>query len=421
MPTDQVLIPSPVLDARTEAARIAARLDRTIGNYTLADAELGRDTYEDLITLINDNLQTAVIDRLAPELSSVRPAEAHVVLLTEMERAGIEMQFALNQLPEQNRIALYRILGVTLQAAIAATTTLLFTKSSGAVGTSVTIPQGTEVTSQDRSITVATTAPLVLGVGVPSGSVAAASTVAGDIGRIPTGAINVLTTSIAGILTVSNTTDLAGGRNAESTAQAEIRAREEMRAGERLLTAEDWTDFIYFELLRRKGRVTAFEFYLGNFAVGGLGYLLLIVQDENGLAASNATLQLVSETIAVKHAAGLQITAREADYKNFSILADITIKQGASADLLKQRAEQNLRAFFAPLTFDYGPNSLDRFISLSDIVGQIEQAGPDKISVVTIDNKVSIILVIGDVAYQQDVSLEVGQLPNLVDVTFTVI
>ena len=57
--------------------------------------------------------------------------------------------------------------------------------------------------------------------------------------------------------------------------------------------------------------------------------------------------------------------------------------KGSAALIAKATA--NLQAFFDPLRFPYGPVYVDgvlqtRFISLSDIVGQIEAAGPRSIS-----------------------------------------
>lgn len=419
MPTDAVLIPSPVLDPRTERARIAARLDRTVGNYTREDAEQLRDAGEDIIALIDEGHQTDVEDRLAPELTSVRPAEAHVALLTEMELSVIQLQYALNLLPEQNRIALYRILGITLQAATPATCTLFFTRLSGFSGQVVTIPAGTVVATEDRAVRVATDEELTINAGGPgTGRVPATATTAGDIGRVPAGTLGLLLQSVAGVASVVNSTDLAGGRNDEPTSQAEIRAREGMRRGNHLTTAQDWVDFIYFETIRRRGRVTAFEGFLYDFTKGGLGYTLLVAQDERGLAISEGSLQAISTLIAERHVAGIQITARSAEYREFSIRVAVSVRTGASPGKLTGRAKNNLIAFFSPLTFPYGPAETDRVISLSDIVGQVEGAGNDLISVITKGNQFAVAIVVDGLEIAADFPLLIGELPALQSVEF---
>jgi uncharacterized phage protein gp47/JayE len=418
---DGVLIPSPVLDPSTEVERIAARLDRTIGVYTIEDAELLRSVAEELIRLLENGLETEAIDKLVPELSSVRASEAHTAMLTEMERALSMLVFALNQLPEQNRIALYQILGITLQPDLAATTTLQFTKTAAFLNQDVTLPAGVLVATQDRAVRVTTDEELLVPSGDASGIVAATSVVAGDIGRTPAGTLSLLLESVAGIESVTNTSDLSGGRNGETTAEAEIRAREEMRQGIHRSTGGDWEDHIKFEILRRKGRVTAFEQYLADFSLGGLGYLLLVVQDELGLAPSETTMAEIGAAIAERHVAGIQVTARPPEFLAFDIEADVTIRLGSSASALKTRAGQSLRDFYSPLVFRFGPSEADRFISISDIVGLIESAGRDEISVKQAGGRFSVSIIVADAVLQDDVPLAVGELPTLGLVTLNVV
>src|SRR6185503_16685210 len=139
MPTDELLIPDPVLDDRAETDRIAARIHRSIGNLTVDDAQVIIEFGEALRSMIEN--AGAVSEPLLPELSSARPAEAHTVLLTETERVFTETLFRFNQLPNKVRIGLLRLLGVTLRPAVAATTLLQFTKSDAFLNIDVTIPE----------------------------------------------------------------------------------------------------------------------------------------------------------------------------------------------------------------------------------------------------------------------------------------
>jgi hypothetical protein len=269
MPITDTLIPDPVLDSRTEAERIAARIHRSIGNLTEDDADLMIQFGEELKAMIAAT--GAVSDPLLPELSSVRPAEAHTVLLTEIERTFTETVFRLNQVPDKVRIALLRLLGIELRAAVAATTTLRFTKTDDYLNIEVTIPAGTEVATEDRRLRVVTTADLIIAAATPSATVQARATDEGDIGVVKPNTIGLLLDSLSGIAGVTNTTNLTGGSNAESVEQGKIRAREEMRIGEHLGSVDDFETQILFEVLRRKGRVTGFEGYLSDFSRAALG------------------------------------------------------------------------------------------------------------------------------------------------------
>src|ERR1051325_482437 len=127
MPRPDPLPPDPLPVLRTEAERIAARIHRATDSLTIDDADLIIQYGEELKVMIEAT--GAVDDPLLPELTSARPAEAHVVLLTEIERAFTETLYRLNQVPNKVHIALLRLLGIELRAAVAATTTLQFTKT----------------------------------------------------------------------------------------------------------------------------------------------------------------------------------------------------------------------------------------------------------------------------------------------------
>jgi phage-related baseplate assembly protein len=419
MPTDENLIPDPILDDRSEAARIAARLHRSIGNLSVDDADMIIDYGEQL----KDMLETsgAVSVPLLPELSSARPAEAHTVLLTEIERTFSETLFRFNLIPDKTRIALLRQLGIELRPAVAATTTLQFTKTDDFLNIAVLIPAGTEVATEDRRIRVATNADFTIPAGTLTGTVQATCTEEGDIGRIPPGSVGLLLQSVAGIASVTNTTNLTGGANAETSEQGKIRAREEMRIGEHLGSAADFEDYIYFEILRRKGRVTAFEQFLSNFSKSELGYLLLVIQGADGLSPTQALLDTVSAVVNQRHVGGLLVSVRGPEFKAFNLSVEVTIASGSSATTLTNKAKDNLTKFYDPLRFAYGPLFPDRFISLSDIVGQIEAAGPNLISVKTSNNRFAVTITIGGVQFQQDIALGIGELPALGTVALNVV
>lgn len=417
MPNEDILIPDPILDDRLEAERIAARLHRSIGNLTAEDADAiiaYGEALRDLIDAVG-----AINDPLLPELSSARPAEAHIMLLTEIERASSETLYRFNQLPNKVRIGLLRQQGVVLLAATAATTTLLFTKSEDYLDVEVTIPAGTEVTTDDFSLRVTTDTVLVIGSGTGSGSVTATAVDTGDIGRIPAYSFSLLTQALAGLESVTNTSALTGGSDGESEQQGEIRARNEFAIGEHLGSPTDWETWVYFELLRRQGRVTTFEGYLSNFSLGPLGYLLLVVQGADGLAPTQTTLNQIAALINARHVAGLSVSVRGPVYRQFDVEADVKIVRGQGAAALIAKATSNLQTFYNPLRYAYGPDRSERYIGLSDIVGQIEAASPQSISVLTEQNAFAVTIIIDSVRYNQDIKLSIGELPLLGTVTLT--
>jgi hypothetical protein len=352
-----------------------------------------------------------------PELSSARPAEAHTVLLTEIERTFDETLFRLNQVPNKVRISLLRLLGIELRPAVAASTTLQFTKVDDYLNVEVSIPAGTEVMTEDRRIRVATVQELAIAAATASGTVQAKAVDEGDIGIIKPNTIGLLIDSIAGIAGVTNTTNLTGGANAETVEQGKIRAREEMRVGGHLGSVDDFETYIYFEVLRRKGRITGFEQYLSDFSQAALGYLLLIIQGADGLAPTQEILNEVSTVVNQRHVAGIYVSVRAPIYKGFNITANVKITEGQSASTLINKAKQNLSAFYNPLTFPYGPNETERYISISDIVGRIEASSPQGISV----NIDSIVITVGEVEYKQDILLSLGELPSLQTITLTAV
>lgn len=419
MPTDDVLIPDPVLDDRLEADRIASRLHRSIGGLTVDDAQAGIDFFEALRSMI---IATgAVSEPLLPELSSARPAEAHVVLLTEIERTFTETNYRFNQIPNKVRVALLRLMGIILRPAAAATTTLQFTKTADYLNVEVTIPAGTEVATDDRKVRVTTDVDLVIPAATSSATVPATATTEGDIGRLPPNTIGLLLQSVAGIALVINTTALTGGADAETADQGKIRARQEFDIGEHLGSSLDWENWIYFEVLRRHGRVTAFERYLSDFSKSTLGYLLIVIQGADGLAPTQALLDSVGAVINQRHVAGISVAVRGPSFKSFQISASVKIEHGVNATTLINKAKSNLTAFFDPLQFPYGPNETDRFLSISDIVGQIEAASPRSISVIRQSGGFAITITIDGTDYFEDIPLGIGELPALGDVTLTTI
>ncbi len=414
-----VLIPDPILDDRKERERIAQGLQRLVGeNLTPEDAEFGEQVFRDLRALLAAGGDSR--PSLLPKITSLRPGEPQYVLLTELLRLPTQMLFKMNQVPNKNRVAFLRLLNTEMIPETAATTTLRFTKHSNFIAQPVVIPGGTVIANRTGQIRVTTDEDLTLDAGVEVGEVGATSLTAGFIGRINPGVIGFSQSAIGGIREITNTTFLAGGRNAETVEQAIIRAREMMMVGEHLGSAEDYIKHILFYILRGLGRVVAFEFYRGDFAYAGPGYLLLAIQGEDGLSPTTEILQQASAVISQRHVAGIDVVARAPVYREFAIEIDFEVETGQGANELIEQAKKNILFRYDPLRFKFGTVET-RYIKLSDIVGAVEAAGTDQISVKNSAGRFHINLHVKDAdgsvsILNQDVPLAISEIPALTEI-----
>jgi uncharacterized phage protein gp47/JayE len=421
---DDNLIPDPILDDSREEDRIAARIHRSVAGVTADSAQAVIDFGEgiklwgqSLLDMVNAS--GAVSEPLLSEITSPEPAHASVRLLVNVEQAFTETHYRFNQLPDKVLVNLLRLMGVELQPAIASSCTLQFTKVADYLNQDVEVPAGVQVRTEDRQVIVSTDDDLVIPSGQMTAAVTASATTEGPV-RSDANTIGVALTSLAGVASVTNTTALTGGAAAELPDQGKVRARREFSIGRHLGSVNDYETYITDNILRSGGRVTGFEGYLYDFSQAALGNALLIVQGTDGLAPAEATLAAVQGVINERHVAGLYVTARGPKFKPFDVTARVSIARGASATTLINKSKANLAAFFDPLRFEYGPAFPDRFISLSDIVGQIESASPRLISVKTVGGLFDVTFTVDGTDYMEDIHLDIGELPLLNTVTLTV-
>jgi len=412
-----VLIEDPNLDNRKEEERVAKACLRMIGdNLTPEDALFG----EEVFRRIRVALESGEVpdEALLPQLSTIYPGDPQYVLISELTRLPTMMIKRMNRIPDKMRKAFLRLLNTTLIPAISATTTLRFKKLNGWLNRDLLIPAGSVIADKTSQIRVATNIDLLIPAGSLTGTVNATSLTGGNIGRINPGILSLLQSAVAGLIEITNVTHLTGGRDAESTFQAMIRARESLRIGQHLGAADDYVVHIFTTMLRGLGRVTPFEFYRSNFTPIGAGYLTLAIQAEDGFPPSDPLMAQIAEVIRKRHVAGIYVSAVPALYKQFSIEAQVTLRAGPLADATKAQAISNIKARYNPLSFRFGLDMGTRFIGLSDIAGAVEAAGQDQIS---INNKgnvfpITVILPTGE-RKQEDVRLEPGELPLLDQIT----
>ena len=412
--TGGVLIPTPVLDTTTEEQFIANTIWETIGGV-LDVNQINRNiaVWQQVLALFQS--QGINQSPLLSELSSARVADAHVVLLTGTLRPHVETRFMFNQIPDQNRIAFLQLLGVTLLAATAASCTMQFTKTDDFLDTAVLIPAGTNITTNDQQVRVATVADLNIPAGSLAGTVTAQSTTAGDIGTISANSIGVIMSSLPGILGATNITTLTGGTNGETVQEAEIRARDQFDIGQHLGASQDYVNYIEPNILGNSGRVTPFEGYQQNFVFQGNGYLLIVIQGPDGLAPPTSTLENVQAVMASRHVAGIQVVGGQANYRELQISANVVVAPGQNATILTNKAISNLQSLYDPLTFSYGPGAGQRYIALDDIIEAIVAAGPLGISVQRLQGQYQVTITLDGTVYgNQDVPLGLGDLPQLI-------
>jgi hypothetical protein len=411
------------------------------GTYTVTFAPSAPPLYELTgtatggATTVSATYQPNQIDPpLLPELSSARPAESHIVILTELERMQTYTNFRFNQLPNKVRVGLLRIIGITLIPALAATTTLQFTKTLDFLNIDVTVPSGTGVASLDRTVQVTTDLDLDIPAGTLSATVSATAISAGNIGQIAIGSLGLLLQAIAGIAAVTNTTVLSGGRDAETPGQAKIRARSLMAipggtpAGQHLGSVNDWSGYLYYNVLLRLGRVTIFENYLSNFTIApGQGHMTIVVQDDTGSFPSQGTLNQAAAAVGLYRVAGINVAVTGPQFFEFTLSVNIKITPGVGSAAIIAKATQNLMNWFSTMTFAYGPtydqngNLEIRYINLGDIVAQIINAAPQYVTVADQNGVFEITITSGGANYSTDIALGVGQLPLLDSVTLSVV
>jgi hypothetical protein len=444
MPTDKELIPTPILDERTEAQFIADTLYAMLPDPPQADDEAAIARWEAECERNVAIWQAARplrrergknLDPKTSELTSMRAPESHVVIITNVMRPHVETRFRFNHLPAKIRIELLRQLGVVLQAARPATTTLRFTKSPGFINDEVAVPAGTEVRSIDGQVTVITDSELVIEAGVTSGTVGATSVEAGDFESIDAFTLGQLGDPLVGIESVTNVIPLSGGAKAETVQEGVIRAREEMRVGEHLGSAQDFADHIFFKVLNRRGRVTAFEGYFSDFSPAvvlsnsseGLvelpspGYLLLVVQSQGGFSPSEQLFEAINAVVRQRKVAGIYVSVRAPAYRNFDITAQVTFARGQQSETIKSKAKALLRDFYSPLKFPYGPEFTNRKIGVGDIAARIDDAAPDLIDVSTVGGKLQVVISSDGVDYDDHLSLSVGELPKLQNINLVTV
>lgn len=186
-----------------------------------------------------DQVVASVIDALPAEFSDRNPASLTVKLIEGIGAIYALLLYQLNRWPEAVELALINLLGLEQRAATAAHVTLRFT--TGAAASATTVPAGAQVkTGADADALVFTTDEALI---VPAtggdAEVTATCTTTGSAGNVPAATLTTLSAPIPGIATVTNPASATGGQDLETLAALKARTPLELRAQDRVVTAED--------------------------------------------------------------------------------------------------------------------------------------------------------------------------------------
>jgi predicted phage baseplate assembly protein len=187
----------------------------------------------------------------------------------------------------------------------------------------------------------------------------------GVVGNVPVGKLQVLRSAIPYIDGVSNLRRASGGRDQENLDEAKLRARREMRAQQRAVTAED------FEHLSR-GASRAVARVRCNAPGNGDGGLppgmveLLVVPaafealragDVSQLALDPGLKKTVRAHMDQYRLLTTTLNVREPDYVGVSVQAEIVPSEYSQPEVVQARVIEALRAFISPLAI--GDNGLE--------------------------------------------------------------
>lgn len=216
----------------------------------------------------------------------------------------------------------------------------------------------------------------------------------GVAGNVPAGRLQVLKTSIPYVDRVSNLRPASGGRDQESLEEAKMRARREMRAQQRAVTAEDYEN-LSRGATRALARVkcNAPRNSSGSLSPGTVE-ILAVPAAYDALRAHDLSALHLPEALAKELETHLDryrlltttLRIREPNYVGIKVRAEIVVGEYASPDLVRTRVVETLNRFLCPLALDppdgtehplFGPKwegwPFGRDLYLSEIYTLIQQ------------------------------------------------
>lgn len=401
------LIPAPEIEIRDEQQLAAEAIARTSGGLTadLVNAQI--EERRRLLALIESGVGVYPI---CPELTNANPSAPHTVILEAMGWLLGQMAYRINQIPKQNQIAFANLFRIGLREAEPATTILTFYVAPPN-DVDVTVPIGTQISTDDGSVIFRTTAALVIPFGDESGSVAASNINVGSLLLSPEQLVKMVD-PIAWVDSVTNLAAIDGGGDDETIEEALERARSYQRRGEKLVSVLDFEDAIRYDVLRGNGIVRGFPFVVQGAFSGPArpGHTTFVVMTRNGLPITIANKQTINSIL--MQAIGNQfIYISDPIYTSFNVTATVKLTNAApqAINATKTAIETNLRTFYAADRENFG-----RPILRSEIIALIE--GTQNVDRIVSDPAGPILE-----SPLVDTKLQPWELPKVVTVTLTTV
>jgi predicted phage baseplate assembly protein len=178
----------------------------------------------------------------------------------------------------------------------------------------------------------------------------------GIIGNMPAGRIEVLKSAIPYIDRVTNMVRAEGGRDAETLDEAQLRARREIRAQQRAVTAEDYESLAKLAS-RTVARVKCRAPGKDTLLPPGTLELLIVPAALDGLQVGDLTkLYLDPELVKLidKHLDQFRLLTtnlriREPRYVGVKVLAEIVVAEYSQPAIVQARVIDSLKNFISPL------------------------------------------------------------------------
>ena len=399
------LIPAPLLDDRSGEQIAAQAIARVSSSPTIALIDRYIETLRAVRALV---VAGQIAPPLCSELTNANPSSPHTVLIEAFSWLVEQIQFLINQVPDQNRIEFARLFKTELRKATKATTSLVFTVNPPP-GVDVTIPPGSQVQTTDGEIIFETTEELIIPAGEVSGTAAAQRTVAG-LTLLAPDTLTELADPLAWVGGVTNTEAVESGSDDETVESALERARNYQRRAERWVTAQDVKEGILEVVLQGNGIVKVWDFIKdGDWETPQAGHTTVVVMTRTGDVVSESVKAAIRTKL--REMVGAIFTyLKDPSFVDFNVTANIKLKAFQSELAVKADAERRLREFYAPSN----DGNFGRSILRSEIIGVIEgTAGIDRI-----EPQPGGAILAAPVA---DVDIAPYEMPRLVTVTLTVV
>ena len=186
----------------------------------------------------------------------------------------------------------------------------------------------------------------------------------GVAGNVPPGKLQVLRSAISYVLQASNMIRAEGGRDQETLEEAKLRARREVRAQQRAVTAEDYVVLAKgaSRAVARVKCLTPDKLSNGHAATLAPGMLDLLVipavneamrvQDLSKLQLDPALAEQVSKHLDQFRLLTTTVRVREPQYLGLQVTAEIVASEYHSPEAVRQRVIEALQRFITPLALE---------------------------------------------------------------------